>query len=439
MYLAILWHFHQPIYRNPENGVYVLPWVNYHSVKNYYQMARLVDEMEFPCSFNFVPCLLEQIEDYAWERADDPFQQALEEDPNKLTPSQQTLLQEFRPCESDKKRAQLQALISFFSPIVKVKEDKDYLLNLQKEIFNDLLPYYKRLWKKGLVEMTTSPYYHPLLPLIFDIRSAADEKLPSLPFKHPEDGEAQIEKGKEYFRKIFGEYPQGLWPSEGGLSQEVAEAIARKDFTFSVTDENILRKSLKGPFHPQDLYQPYFSGNLALFFRDRELSDLLSFEYQKCKEKEAAHDFLRRLEEKKRLCQENSICVIALDGENPWAYYKQNGVPFIKEFFSQIKKKPGIIPIHFQDYLLKNKPHKEISLAAGTWTGNFSKWVGIAPKNEAWDILSKARDLCGEKEEIFIAEGSDWFWWYGEQNKCEFDFLFKGYIKKAYKLSGIEF
>jgi len=439
MYLAILWHFHQPIYKNPENGEYVLPWVNYHTVKNYYQMACLVEETEFPCSFNFVPCLLEQIEDYARGRANDPYQEALELDPDKLAASQLVLLRKFRTDRSDKRKIQLQALLSFFTPVIKVKEDKDYLLNLQKEIHKDLIPFYKKLWKKGLIEITTSPYYHPLLPLIFDIESAADEKLPSLSFKHPEDGEAQIEKGKEYFKKIFGDYPRGLWPSEGGMSQEVAHSISQKGFTFSVTDENILRKSLKKPFTPKELYEPYFSGNLAIFFRDRELSDLLSFEYQKWAEKDAVNDFLRRLEEKKRICEENSICVIALDGENPWAYYRQNGVPFLKEFFTQIKKREGITPIFLQDYLSKHRPSKEITLVAGTWLGNFSNWVGIPSKNEAWDSLSRARDRCGAREEIFIAEGSDWFWWYGEEDKSEFDFLFKSYIRKAHKLSGVKF
>lgn len=439
MYLAVLWHFHQPIYRNPENGRYLLPWVNYHSVKNYYQMACLVEELGFPCTFNFVPCLLEQIEDYAQGSASDPYQEALEVDGEKLKPSQIELLHKFIPDETNIQKLQLQAFLSFFSPTLKVKEDKNYLLGLQKEILKDLLPHYKRLWKNGLVELTTSPYYHPLLPLIFDLESAGEARLPSLAFRHPEDGEDQIEKGREYFKKIFGDFPCGLWPPECGISQEVAHSISKKGFTFAVTDENILWKSLKEPRNLKYIFEPFFCGDLAVFFRDRELSDLLSFEYQKWKEKEAAADFLRRLEERKKICEDNSICVIALDGENPWAHYRLNGVPFLKEFFTSLQQKEGIQPITFKDYLDRFKPKKEITLVAGTWLGDFSKWIGIPAKNEAWEALSKARHVCGAREEILIAEGSDWFWWYGEEGKEKFDFLFKGYIKKAYQLSGRKF
>ncbi len=439
MHLAILWHFHQPIYRNPENGKYLLPWVNYHSVKNYFQMACLIEELRFPCTFNFVPCLLEQIEDYVRGRASDPYQEALEVDGEKLKPSQIELLHELIPDETNIQKLQLQAFLSFFSPTLKVKEDKNYLLGLQKEILKDLIPHYKRLWKNGLVELTTSPYYHPLLPLIFDLQSAGEARSAFLLFRHPEDGELQIEKGREYFKEIFGDYPCGLWPPEGGISQEVAHSISKKGFSFAVTDENILWKSLKEPRNLKNIFEPYFCGDLAVFFRDRELSDLLSFEYQKWEEKEAVADFLMRLEERKKICEDNSICVIALDGENPWAHYRQNGVPFLKEFITSLQKKEGIQPLTFKDYLHRFKPKKEITLVAGTWLGDFSKWVGIPAKNEAWEALSKARQECGQREEILIAEGSDWFWWYGEEGKEKFNFLFKGYIKKAYQLSGRKF
>jgi alpha-amylase/alpha-mannosidase (GH57 family) len=438
MYLALVFHFHQPIYRSPESREYLLPWVNYHTVKNYHQMAKLVAESEFPCTFNFVPCLLEQIEEYSKGKAKDPYQEALEVEPSRLTPPQVKLLQKFLPDENCSSELQLKSLISFFSPIEEIHLEKGYLLNLQKEIQKNLISNYRKLREKGLIEITTSPYYHPLLPLVFDLSSASGEPLPALPFRHPEDGEAQIEKGREYFKKIFGEYPVGFWPSEGGISQEVAHSIARKGFSYALTDENILWKSFKEPHHSKDLLEPYQCSNLSVFFRDCELSNLLSFEYQKWKEKEAVADFLWKLEDRKKRCEDNSVCVVVLDGENPWAYYKQNGVPFLRELFAALQKKEGIQPVLLQDYLAQHKPKKELNLVPGTWMGSFSKWIGNPAKNEAWDTLSRARELCGAREEIYVVEGSDWFWWYGEKNTEEFDLLFKSYIQKAYKSAGIK-
>jgi alpha-amylase/alpha-mannosidase (GH57 family) len=443
MYLSILWHLHQPIYRSPDTGEYMLPWVNYHLTKNYYQMALIAEEMAFPCTFNLVPCLLEQIEDYAQGQAKDILQDALEKDPQKLTLAQVMRLARFLPKgaeENEIAKLQLRALQSLFSPLSKTKNEKDSLLEVQKDIHKEVIPYYKKLWKKGLVELTTSAYYHPLLPLLFDVRVGGEERMPARAFARPEDGEAQIEKGRKYFRRIFGEEPQGFWPSEGGLSQEVAAAVSKKGYSFSVTDENILWKSLNSAPKPSLLCKPHVCENLTVFFRDRELSDLLSFEYWKWDEKEAVAHFLARLEERQRSSPEDdAICVLALDGENPWAGYRSNGVPFLREFYGRLKQKKGITPVFFKDYLALHKPSSEIALVPGTWMGNFSKWVGSAAKNAGWDLLSRARDLCGPGEELFIAEGSDWFWWFGEENTPEFDALFKGYLRKACARKGKRF
>jgi len=441
MFISILWHFHQPVYKKPGTTEYILPWVNFHAVKNYYQMARLVEEADFPCTFNFVPCLLEQIQDYAQGRAIDSYQQALEKDQDRLAQSEIELLRKFSPHENDPGQIQLQALRSFFSPFNIIEKDKADLLCLQKEIHRNLLSYYKNLCKEGKIELLTSPYYHPLLPLVSDLASAQGGNLPGLSFRHPEDAEEQLRKGKEYFQNIFGSFPTGLWPPEAGISQEVARLTSRLGFSFIITDENILWKSLKHPYSLKDLSFPYASDDLSVFFRDRELSDLLGFEYQKWNEKVAVDDFLRRLEERKKSYDENSIVVIALDGENPWASYRLNGMPFLREFFSRLKEKEkhGLYPIFFKDYLTRYKPKKEIILVPGTWLGNFSKWIGSPAKNETWKMLIKARELCGPKDEIYVAEGSDWFWWSGEENTEEFQFIFKSYIREAYQLSGIDF
>jgi alpha-amylase/alpha-mannosidase (GH57 family) len=434
MYLSILWHHHQPIYRHPENGQYLLPHVNYHLTKNYYQMAYLAEESGFPCVFNLVPSLLEQVEDYSRGQARDSFQEALEKDPQRLTASDVELLSRFLPRgekETDNKKLQLRLLLSILSPVIKMSQDKDSLLHLQKSIQKQVIPYYRRLWAEGKVELTTSAYYHPLLPLLFDLAVGDEPIMPTLPFKYPEDGEAQIEKGREYFKKILGGYPEGFWPSEGGISRDVAGAVARKGFLYAVTDENLLWKTLKKAPDRASLTRPYSCQNLIIFFRDRELSDLISFEYQRWDAKDAVSHFLSKLEGRQNSTSNQSICVIALDGENPWAGYTNNGVPFLRELYSRLTKKEGLTPILLKDYLAFDLPQEEIELAPGTWLGSFSRWVGHPAKNAAWERLSLARQECGPSEEIFVAEGSDWFWWFGEQNVAEFETLFEAYLGRA--------
>jgi alpha-amylase/alpha-mannosidase (GH57 family) len=323
MYLSILWHLHQPIYRSPQTGEYVLPWVNFHLTKNYHQMASLAEEAGFPCTFNIVPCLLEQIADYARGTARDELQETLEADAESLTPVQIERLKKLLPRHDAKNPGELQlrALASMFSPLLDPPQDKESLLNKQKKIWAEVIPLFKRLRAGNQVELTTSAYYHPLLPLIFDLRLAGETTMPRLPFAHPEDGRAQIKKGREYFTKIFGAPPAGIWPSEGGVSQEVVDAVAEEGYRFAVTDENILWKSLGVMPEARLLYRPYACRKATVFFRDRELSDLLSFEYWRWPEKDAVSHFLAKLGEKGRGCPENSICVLALDGENSWAGY----------------------------------------------------------------------------------------------------------------------
>jgi alpha-amylase/alpha-mannosidase (GH57 family) len=417
----------------------VLPWVNFHATKNYYQMARLVEEAEFPATFNFSPCLLEQIQDYAQGFASDPFQLALELPPERLSPYELERLRKFIPNETRPSLLQKRALESFFSPLENRKDDKHNLLNRQKEILQGLVPLYKKLLQKKIIELTVSPYYHALLPLVFDLDSAGDEKPPSVSFRHPEDGCRQIHRGWEYFRETFSEYPRGFWPSEGGMSREVAKAIAEAGFAYTVTDENILWKSLDRPYDRRYLFVPHMAEGLTIFFRDRELSDLVGFEYQRWNEQDAVDDFLHRLEERRRFCDEHSVVVLALDGENPWGAYRENGLPFLTQFFSRLKEHSGITPVFFEDYLHHHKALSELSLVPGTWLGNFSKWVGSEAKNRSWMILGQAREACGPIEEIMTAEGSDWFWWSGEGQTEEFAFLFKSYIREAYHQAGISY
>lgn len=437
MHLAFVWHFHQPLYRDPKSRSYVLPWVYYHGLKNYHQMAVLVEELGMPCTFNFVPCLLEQLAEYAEGQADDPVRQALTKPPLRLTEKEVDLLRPFAPGEAAPPRIQAQALRFFFSPLSGPADDRETLLEREKEILAGLVPRYARLHAEGLVELTTSPYYHPLLPLVFDIRTTDQRPRPALAFRYPEDGRTQILEGREYFKRVFGFVPRGMWPSEGGLSQEVSKVIAESGFLFAVTDENLLWKSLPGPHDRRRLYQPYLCEGLAVFFRDHELSDLIGFEYQRWTAEDAAGHFIARLEERARDVGEDALCAVVLDGENPWGYYPENGVPFLRELFRRLPAVSSLRTTSLGRYLDEHRPTQVLTLAPGTWLGSFAQWTGHPAKNQAWERLARARKRCGFSAEIAVAEGSDWFWWYGEKDKDAFDRLFRAYLSAAYKNAGL--
>lgn len=436
MRLAILWHFHQPIYRRPGGRDYVLPWVNFHATKNYHQMARLIEETGFPSTFNFVPCLLEQIEDYASGAANDPFQLALELPPDRLGPVETERLRKFVPGESKPSVLQVEALASFFSPVEPKPAGREAMLARRLEILGGLIPRWRRLSAEGRTELTVSPYYHPILPMLFNADSAGPER-PGPAFRHPEDGRTQILRGRDFFARVFGRPPAGMWPSEGAVSAEVARAAAGAGMGFIVTDENLLWRSLGRPGEPGDLFRPYNCGGTAVLFRDRVLSDLIGFAYQHWEAKDAVSDLVRRIEDRRPYAGDDDIIVLTLDGENPWATYPENGVPFLRALFSRLSSTPGIEPTFISSYLAAHPPAAEISLVPGTWLGNFSKWSGTPVKNEGWAKLARARTACGPLEEILVAEGSDWFWWFGEDDTREFAFLFDAYLEAAYQKAGI--
>jgi alpha-amylase/alpha-mannosidase (GH57 family) len=435
MRVAILWHLHQPIYRKPGTTEYVMPWVNFH-LKNYHQMLRIAEETGFPCTLNVVPCLLEQIRDYADGRAFDPVQAALEKPAERLTEADLELLRPFAPEEKCPDALQLAVLRAFLSPVDALPKSKEDLLEKQKSVAAGLLAEYGRAARAGRIELTVTPYYHPLTPLICDSEAASGHALPREPFRYPEDARIQLATARTYFDGLFGFRPAGLWPSEGGISRAVARMAAEIGFPFAVTDENVLWKSLGVEPDSDLLRTPYRSEGLPVFFRDRGLSDLIGFEYNRWNPADAAADLVRRISNR-RTDDPEDMLVLALDGENPWGGYVENGVPFLREFYQRMLEAEGLTPAFFGEILAQRRaPLPEINLAPGTWLGSFSKWIGDSAKNEGWAILGRARAACGPIEEILIAEGSDWFWWRGEGHP-EFQELFHAYIAAAYRAKGL--
>lgn len=518
--LAFLWHMHQPYYRDPTRGEYTLPWVRLHACKGYYDMASILQD--YPClrqTFNLVPSLLRQIEEYNQDQAKDVFWEISRKPATDLTPEEKKFIlanffmanwetmikpypaywallqkrgmkiplysleeiwpqfntQDFRDLQvwfnliwfgyrARQEKEELRELFQkgrFFS-----EEDKMNLLQVQKEILRQIIPLYRSLESRGQIEISTSPFYHPILPLLIDW-SCARRAMPevNLPgsFAHPEDAEAQLKKAVDYHQQIFGHPPYGLWPSEGSVCPELIPLAAKAGIHWMASDEGILFKSFPKAVPRSSLYRPYrvaFQGKeIYMVFRDRNLSDLIGFTYAQNDPQMCADDLLHHLRNINRSLPASNehLVLIALDGENPWEYYPDGGREFLSRLYEKLGQEDYIASVRLHDFLTAFPPQATLpSLYTGSWINqNFKIWIGSAEDNQAWDNLRRTRAFLVETEkkeeinekvrqlaweEIYIAEGSDWFWWYGDdfssQNDEEFDRLFRAHLMQVYLLLG---
>ncbi len=441
MKIAFLWHFHQPPYKDPETGRYRFPWVLFHTLKNYSMMARLHEETGFPAAFNFVPCLIEQIGEYSSGRADDPVERALACPPDKLTSRETGLLRKITGGQHAAGPTEIQdmALRRFFPPFDEVVDmDREKLLVQKNLILKGLLPRYGKMAREGRIELFTSPYYHPLLPALCDLSEAASGTGLAVDFRYPEDAVTQLARGIRLFRDTFGVEPRGLWPPEGAVSMKAARAASAAGFEYAVTDEKVLHDSIVPDDRPADITRHYSAGEMTWFFRDRTLSDLIAFTYSSWPTARAVDHFLARLDERAARAAEDAVLVIALDGENSWGGYPQNGIPFLRELFGRLQVRPGLEPVLFSRAASGPRPGSAIELTAGTWMGSFAKWIGHPDKNRTWEKLARARRLYGPSEEMLAAEASDWFWWAGEPGEEAFGGLFESYLRAARRKAGLK-
>lgn len=299
------------------------------------------------------------------------------------------------------------------------------------------------LRQEGLVEITTSPLYHPIVPLLLDMNCAKeavpDIKLPVLPVGFRDDAYVHVKRGKKIAEDWFGTIT-GIWPSEGSVSPKAVDLYSESGFSYVFTDEDILFRSIsKRTGDRSPLYSAYRYGNATIFFRDKILSDLIGFVYKSWDEDKAVEDFVGRLRAILDLSVQEPVVTVALDGENCWEFYRNNGCDFLRALYKRLKK---------EDWIEMVFPHQveasqELSnIASGSWIGgNFLTWVGHEEKNRAWELLAKAKMDCGDvpdaREYILIAEGSDWFWWYGDTHFTmfgeEFDILFRSNLRAAYR------
>jgi alpha-amylase/alpha-mannosidase (GH57 family) len=329
----------------------------------------------------------------------------------------------------------------------------------QREMVGQVLPVYRRLAAKGQIEISATPYYHPILPLLCDsnIAGVAHPKVPLPPqFRYPDDARRQLVLAREYIERQFGAAPVGLWPSEGSVSDEVFALASELGFEWAATDSGVLNRTLGRAVPVDGLYRPYCwrqgGKTLNVIFRDHFLSDLIGFAYAKMGAVEAAEDFLRRIRDNcgGMAAGRDALVPIILDGENAWEYYDHNGRPFLRELYRRITEDRRMSAVTVSEALRLLAPEPVDHIFPGSWIdANFDVWIGAEEDNQAWWQLLRARraydSVAGVSEdqrrlaleELLIAEGSDWCWWYGPEhqsdNRVEFDQLYRSHLANVYR------
>jgi alpha-amylase/alpha-mannosidase (GH57 family) len=360
----------------------------------------------------------------------------------------------------------LQSKASGFS-----KEDRRSLIELIWETLNGLAPRYARLAKRGQVELSVTPYAHPIVPLLIDLRSAK-EALPGITMPELEcypGGEARarwhIRKGVEVFEKHFGFRPRGCWPSEGSISESTVKMLEEEGFKWAASGQQVLSNSLmasrEGGQLPANWVHTAYrlqEGRLNLFFRDDGLSDLIGFTYGEWHADDAVGDLINHLLNIAKACKDNPRAVVSIimDGENAWEYYPNNGSYFLHAMYEKIAAHPQLQLTTFseiQQHSRRLAPQLE-HLVAGSWVyGTFTTWIGDKDKNRAWDLLGQAKKdydaaletnhygeerLAELQRQLAICEGSDWFWWFGDYNPSttvsDFEKLFRNQLSYLYEL-----
>ena len=521
IYLCFVWHMHQPFYKDLISGQYRMPWTRLHALKDYYGMVEVLEE--FPGvrqTFNLVPSMMLQVEEYATGKALDPalavalkpvedltqderefmLRNFLFVNPSRIItrfPRYAELCEAWRVSDRNPQRAvrlftpgalrdlQVLSQLAWFDeesltadPEIRelVRRGRDYTANDQAliagketELLGRVIPAYQKFAARGQIEISTTPFYHPILPLICDSK-IAEVSHPYVPlpqrFRYPQDARTQLERAREYCAGRFGATPAGLWPSEGSVSDEALAIAAETGFRWAATDNGVLSRTLGRAAGIDETYRPYVwrrdGHEVAMVFRDHYLSDLIGFVYSRVGWGDAARDFLDRIRANCRgilAAGRDAFVPIILDGENAWEYYEQNGRPFLKELYRGILADPQIEALTMTEALKRVEPQPLSGIFPGSWIGaNFDVWIGAEEDNRAWDHLLRARQTydrvaagegsgvseAGRKlafEELLIAEGSDWCWWYGPEHqsefRAEFDELYRAHLANAYRALGL--
>jgi alpha-amylase/alpha-mannosidase (GH57 family) len=532
IHLVVLWHMHQPEYRDPESGHYVLPWTRLHALKDYWGMVQVLRETPgFHATFNVVPALGMQLEEYAsgsfsepwFSLAFKPAEELTREDKSEILarafqlnyeglmsrwPRLLELFEWSRPAGGaqalvtftarDWRDLQLLSQLAWMDEIWLDKDaviaalsnkgknfterEKTALKNKQLELLGLVLPAYREAARGGQIEISTTPYYHPILPLLCDsdIARVANPStpLPRRAYRHPEDAREQLRRARDYHERVFGAKPAGLWPSEGSVSDQALLIATEEGFQWFGTDEGVLGRTLNVgffrdtgglPANADRLYKPWRvqlgAGGISGLFRDHHLSDLIGFVYSRMDPQASAADLhgrLRYLGERVTTQGPLTVCLF-LDGENAWEYYPRNGREFLRHFYRRVQDDQDFRALTATEAIAAAP---EVSTTSGifpaSWiNANFDVWIGHSEDVAAWELLWDARQAYARAveareqgrtdqptetalkeayESLLAAEGSDWCWWFGPEhstaNDAEFDALFRKHLTGVYLALG---
>lgn len=536
LYLAFLWHQHQPLYKDLSHpaarGSYTQPWVRLHAIRDYYSMAALIAEHPaLHLTINLTPVLLWQILDYVEQGATDRHLELTSTPAEALSSAErEEILATFfdgqwetqiapharyrelfakrqgnQPATTqDLRDLQMWSNLAWFGKefrdadvrlvtgeVVSVQRfivqgrdftvaDVESMVTEQFKLMRAIVPIHCRLQDAGQIEVSTTPFYHPILPLLVDTDTATiDRPGSSHPkrFARPEDAEAQVRRAVVHYVHCFGKSPRGMWPAEGAVSQAIVPLIARAQVTWIATDGGVLARSGRWGYRAEDpdvLCQPYRAEGgpeaLSVFFRDAWLADHIGFHYQGYTDYvTAAREFLGQIKERfaRRVTgDDDRILTVVLDGENAWSAYREDARPFLHALYGLLEEDREIQTVTFSEYMQGNPARSVRShalesqsqvhdLFTGSWIDELGSapgvdlgtWIGEVEENRAWELLAAARDEIDGRgaspaalEALYAAEGSDWFWWFGDDqdsgNDPAFDDLFRCHLRSAYRAVG---
>lgn len=514
--IAFYWHMHQPVYQLSPEGDYLMPWVRLHAVKDYLDMLLIGKKFKnLKLNFNLVPVLLDALIDYGENEMHDIHSRLTITDIDDLTdddkkfiinnffdanyhsmilPNQEyeRLLQKYQAGDennidifSPQEYSDLMALfnLAWIDPSFKnmypevkalIKKGKNYslsdrikIIEIHRDIIRKIIPSYKKFADEGKIEITTSPYYHPILPIMLDLKEIRKTSSTTFPhnLKMELDAKMQTEMALDRVQELFGKRPKGIWPSEHCISPKELDLFKSLGVEWTISDEGILSNSinfefirdfrgyLEDPYHLLKSYK--YKNGLNIIFRDSVLPNLIGFEYPNHDPENAANDLYDRIKsaQSKLLSSpdEHHLLTIAMDGENCWENYTHDGSTFLETIYGLIENDPTLETVLISDYIAKDTPKPLNKISSGSWVNrNFKLWIDEPLKNLAWTYLKQVRDdfsnyvkknpinpnIEAARKELFICEGSDWFWWYGEPNNSGrdniFDYIFREHLKNIY-------
>jgi alpha-amylase/alpha-mannosidase (GH57 family) len=532
--VVLCWHMHQPDYRDPQSGEYLLPWTYLHAIKDYIDMAAHLEAVpRARAVINFVPILLDQIEDYAGSVRNaltdgtpirDFVLAALLDPPRKSAPKARVAVieaclraNEKRMIERFPEYRRLAMLarvlkddagalpyldqqfvddiivwyhLAWLGETVRRRDarvrsmmekgqnftpsDRRVLMTVIGELLGGVIPRYRELCERGQIELSVSPYAHPILPLLQDL-SSAREAMPSISLPevdaYPHGNErakSQVDEAMSCFERHFDRRPRGCWPSEGAVSGATLGLLTARGFHWTASGEGVLKHSLQRAGQWRDeserdaLHRPYrltAGGDIGCFFRSDRLSDLIGFEFADWHAEDAVAHLVAALEDTARdmRAPHERVVSIILDGENAWEHYPDNGYHFLDALYRRLAHHEGLELTTFSECLDSGLPVATLpTLVAGSWVyGTFSTWIGEPDKNRGWEMLCAAKRvfdavsnsgrLSGTQTEaacrrLAVCESSDWFWWFGDGNPHaavrDFDGLFRAHLRDLYRLLG---